>query len=124
MKFVAKLLILLILSTNCYANLNFKQEQLAQQIFKQVRCVVCNGQTIAESDIELAKSMRLQIRNLIEEDFNQIYIERYLIDRYGEQVLTKPPVNKHTFFLWYGPYLILFIIIFSFITILFFKRKI
>jgi cytochrome c-type biogenesis protein CcmH len=103
------LLFIIILCAPGFSNatLNVAQEVLAQEIFQQVRCVVCNGQTIAESDVELAKSMREQIRNLLAKKMDKEQIEQYLTSRYGDQILTKPPYNCNTYFLWFAPYIFL-----------------
>jgi cytochrome c-type biogenesis protein CcmH len=115
MKILAKLLLLLFIiftkptlaQVDLPPNQSLMQEQLAQKIFSEVRCMVCNGQTIGESDVEMAKSMRLMIRELIVKGNTQAQIEQFLINRYGDQILTKPPLNFATSFLWLAPFVIL-----------------
>ena len=84
-------------------------EKRARAINKELRCVVCQNQSIDDSDAPLAKDLRMLVRaNLIEGKTDQEVID-YVVSRYGDFVLLKPPVKGATIPLWLGP--ILFFII-------------
>lgn len=77
-------------------------EERAREISKEVRCVVCQNQSIDDSNARLAKDLRLLVRErLVEGDSNSEVMD-YLVDRYGEFVLLKPRFAIHTLFLWGG----------------------
>ena len=110
----------LLFSVNCAIANGVDVE--AQQIYKNILCSVCHGQSIAESDVELAKSMRLYIRNQLHLGFDRQYIEQQLTSLYGDQISTKPPFNKHTYLLWLGP-LLLFALVSSMAVLKFSKAS-
>jgi len=78
-------------------------EARAREISKDVRCVVCQNQSIDDSNSGIAKKMRVLVRDRITKgDSNQEVID-YLVSRYGDFVLLKPPVKAKTMALWFGP---------------------
>ena len=78
-------------------------EKRARHISKDIRCVVCQNQSIDDSDAPLARDLRVLIRQrLVEGDTDQEVIS-YLVSRYGDFVLLTPPVKGATLFLWFGP---------------------
>ena len=82
-------------------------EARAEKIDAQLRCVVCQSQSIAESNAPLAKDLRLLVRErLVAGDTNKEVIA-YVVERYGDYVLLKPPVQGNTLFLWAFPALAL-----------------
>lgn len=82
-------------------------EQRARQLSAQMRCMVCQNQSIDDSDAPLAKDLRVLIRErLVAGDSNQQVVD-YLVSRYGEFVLLKPRFSAKTVALWSGPFLIL-----------------
>tara|TARA_Y100000741_G_scaffold71067_1_gene51718 strand:- start:391 stop:798 length:408 start_codon:yes stop_codon:yes gene_type:complete len=83
-----------------------KQELLARNISKQIRCLVCQNQSIDESSAPLAKDLRILIRKKIVEGKTEEEIYDYLKNRYGEFILLKPPFQKTTLILWLFPFLI------------------
>ena len=89
-----------------------EQEIMYQAIVQEVRCLVCQNQSIAESNAELAKDLRVEISNQIKEGKNEQEIKDFLLNRYGDFVLYEPSFNKKTFFLWFSP-LILLLLIYS-----------
>ncbi|WP_332065933.1 cytochrome c-type biogenesis protein [Bartonella sp. CB189] len=92
-------------------------ESRARDISSNLRCPVCQNQTIDDSDSPLARDLRILIRERLQMgDSNQQIID-FLIERYGEFILLKPPFNKMTCFLWLSP---LVIMIFG-ISIVFFR---
>ena len=87
-----------------------EQEVLYQAIVQEVRCLVCQNQSIAESNAELAKDLRIEISSQIQEGKNEQEIKDFLLNRYGDFVLYQPSFNKKTFFLWLSPLILLFLI--------------
>ena len=82
-------------------------EQRARNLSAQMRCVVCQNQSIDDSDAPLAKDLRVLIRErLVAGDSNQQVVD-YLVSRYGEFVLLKPRLTAKTIALWSGPFLVL-----------------
>jgi cytochrome c-type biogenesis protein CcmH len=82
-------------------------EARARHLMKDVRCVVCQAQSIAESDAGIASDMRKLIRVEIAAGKSDDEIRRFLADRYGDFVLFKPPFKVSTALLWAGPFLLL-----------------
>ena len=87
-----------------------EQEALYQSIVHEVRCLVCQNQSIAESNAELAKDLRIEIANQIKDGKTEQDIKNFLLSRYGDFVLYEPSFNKKTVFLWFSPLLLLFLI--------------
>lgn len=78
-------------------------ETRAREVSKQLRCVVCQNQSIDDSNAELARDMRLLVRDrILAGDSNQDVLD-YMVDRYGDYVLLKPPFKTSTLVLWLGP---------------------
>ncbi|MEI6738206.1 MAG: cytochrome c-type biogenesis protein [Pseudomonadota bacterium] len=81
--------------------------ELAQRMKKlesELRCLVCQNQTLAESPAGLAGDLRREVRSLIEQGKTDDEIKTYLQARYGDFVLYKPPVDPKTYLLWFGPF--------------------
>ena len=98
---------------------NPKQELKARNISKNVRCLVCQNQSIDESAAPLAKDLRILIRKKVKEGHTENEIYKFLTDRYGDFILLIPPFKKTTFMLWFLPFVFLAIGIF----ILFWHHK-
>jgi cytochrome c-type biogenesis protein CcmH len=84
---------------------NQKQELRARDISKNIRCMVCQNQSIDESNSPLAKDLRILIRNKIEEGNKNEEIYKFLTDRYGDFILLKPPFKSNTLVLWFLPFI-------------------
>ena len=82
-------------------------EERAREISKGIRCVVCQNQDIDSSNAELARDLRLLIRERLVEGDSDDQVESYLVARYGDYVLLKPPFKASTLLLWLGPFLLL-----------------
>ena len=91
---------------------NPKQELKARNISKNVRCLVCQNQSIDESAAPLAKDLRVLIRKKVKEGHTENEIYKFLTDRYGDFILLKPPLKRSTFMLWFLPFVFLAIGIF------------
>ena len=83
-----------------------KQELRARNISKNIRCMVCQNQSIDESNASLAKDLRILIRNKIKEGNNNEEIYKFLTDRYGDFILLKPPLKLITLLLWLLPFVL------------------
>lgn len=87
-------------------------ELRARDIGKNLRCLVCQNQSIDESDADLARDLRVLVRErLVAGDSDQEVID-YVVSRYGDYVLLKPPFKPITFVLWGGPILIFLMVLF------------
>ncbi|HEX8443190.1 MAG TPA: cytochrome c-type biogenesis protein [Allosphingosinicella sp.] len=84
-----------------------RQEQRALDLMETLRCIVCQGQSIADSDAEMAGDMRALVRQRIEAGEEPEAIRQWLIDRYGNWVSYAPPVEPATWPLWGAPILLL-----------------
>ena len=89
-----------------------KMEMRARQISKNIRCMVCQNQSIDESNAPLARDLRILIRNKIKEGKKDKEIYKFLTDRYGDFILLKPPIKLNTLALWVLPFVFLLIGIF------------
>lgn len=74
---------------------------------EELRCLVCQNQTLADSDASLAVDLRRQLESMVVEGRSDNEIKSYLVDRYGEFVLYRPPVQSNTWLLWFGPFVLL-----------------
>tara|TARA_B100000029_G_scaffold514055_1_gene615485 strand:- start:1519 stop:1929 length:411 start_codon:yes stop_codon:yes gene_type:complete len=88
---------------------NHRQEQRARKISKKIRCMVCQNQSIDESDAPLAKDLRILIRSKIKDGYSDKEIFIFLTDRYGDFILLKPPFKAATLALWILPFIFLII---------------
>ncbi|MCJ8143887.1 cytochrome c-type biogenesis protein CcmH [Ancylobacter sp. A5.8] len=84
------------------------QEARARTLSKELRCMVCQNQSIDDSDAPLAKDLRLLVRERIEAGDSDRQVLDYLVARYGEFVLLRPSLHGANLLLWGGPFLILF----------------
>lgn len=82
-------------------------EARARQIGKELRCLVCQNQSIDDSDADLAKDLRIIVRERLVAGDSDEKVFRYVVDRYGDYVLLKPPFKLSTYALWFGPLVIL-----------------
>jgi len=98
---------------------NPKQELRARNISKYIRCMVCQNQSIDESNAPLAKDLRILIRNQIKDGKNDEKIYKFLTDRYGDFILLKPAFKLNTLALWLFPFVFVLVGIF----IVFFHNK-
>jgi cytochrome c-type biogenesis protein CcmH len=83
------------------------QEERARAISKDLRCVVCQNQSIDDSDAPLARDLRLLVREQIAQGKSDAQVRDYVVERYGNFVLLKPPVEGDTLLLWAGPFAVL-----------------
>ena len=85
--------------------LNAQDKNLESKITKNLRCLICQGQSIYDSDSEFAISVKLLVKKKLNEDFSEKEIYSFLRDKYREWILYEPQFNKNTYFLWLLPIL-------------------
>ncbi len=118
---------LLILSGIAYAGVEFREfanpEQQAayENLTSELRCLVCQNQTIADSNAELAADLRRQVYEMLQQGKSKQDIAQFMTDRYGDFVLYNPPFKLKTGLLWIGPAAFLLIGLIS--VFLFTRRK-
>ena len=83
------------------------EETRARALSSEIRCLVCQNQSIDDSDASLARDLRLLVRDQIKQGRSDDEIRDYLVERYGAFVLLDPPVQNSTLFLWFGPLAVL-----------------
>ena len=86
-------------------------EQRARNLSQELRCVVCQNQSIDDSDADLAKDLRVIVREQLLAGQSEAQIKSYLVDRYGEFILFRPKFSVHTLMLWIGPFVVLFLLL-------------
>jgi cytochrome c-type biogenesis protein CcmH len=84
-----------------------KLEQRARDLSREIRCVVCQSQSVADSDADIARELRVLIREQIAAGKSDDEIRDYLVARYGDFVLFDPPFKASTYALWIGPFAVL-----------------
>lgn len=82
-------------------------EQRVQRVAGELRCLVCQNETIAASNAELAVDLRNQVREMLRAGSSEREIFDYMTARYGDFVLYRPPLRSSTVLLWFGPFLLL-----------------
>jgi cytochrome c-type biogenesis protein CcmH len=119
-------LILLLLPLSLFARIESHefdspaQEALYLQLTKELRCLVCQNQNLADSNAELAKDLREKAYKMVKSGKTHDEITEYMIARYGDFVLYRPPVKNSTYFLWLGPFAFLLI---ALLALFFFIRR-
>ncbi|MFL2853008.1 MAG: cytochrome c-type biogenesis protein CcmH [Candidatus Pelagibacter sp.] len=100
--------LLLIIFTLNFSLLNGTEQKIDQiTIFKNLRCLVCQGQSIADSNSDFAQTIKLVVKDLVKEGKTEDEIYSFMADKYGEWIVFKPQFNRHNFMLWFLPYLAL-----------------
>ena len=82
-------------------------EQRAMQLAEELRCLVCQNQSLADSNAELAIDLKRQIREQVKAGKSDSQVIDYMVERYGDFVLYRPPFKASTAVLWVGPFLLL-----------------
>ena len=118
-------IVILIMSVNCYG-VDYrqlddtKQQESYDTLTKELRCLVCQNQTIADSNAELAADLRRQVYEMLEKGKSRDEIVQFMTDRYGDFVLYKPAFKGKTTILWIAPVVFLLM---GLITLFFFIRR-
>ena len=102
-------LILIILLVNFYSSVFSNDIVDENKIHKNLRCLVCQGQSISDSNSEFAITLKMVVRDLVDQGKSEKEIYNFLSDKYGDWILYKPKLNLGNFLLWFLPYFILLI---------------
>ena len=106
-------LLLLLASTTTYAGIeahtfeDSQKEGLYKELIAELRCLVCQNQNLADSNAELALDLRQQTYDMVQEGSSKEDVVDYMVQRYGDFVLYRPPVQKNTYLLWLAPLILL-----------------
>tara|TARA_Y100000591_G_C21567978_1_gene561941 strand:- start:380 stop:745 length:366 start_codon:yes stop_codon:yes gene_type:complete len=120
MKFL-KYLIIIIYAFNFFFAVA-EETNLQNKITKNLRCLICQGQSVYDSDSEFANSLKVVVKRKLDEGFSEKQIYDFLKDKYGEWILYDPEFNKNTYFLWILP-ILMFLIGGAIISKLFIIKK-
>ncbi len=106
--FFAAILLFLLINTEGFATTSYpldtpKQEAQFNHLLRELRCLVCQNQDLADSNAGLAKDLRNEVYQLVKTGKTDSEITQYLTARYGDFILFKPPVKAITALLWFGP---------------------
>ena len=93
------------------------QEAIARTLMKEIRCLVCQNQSIEDSNADLAKDLRRLVRERVAAGDTPEEIRAFLVARYGDWVMLEPPFNQMTLFLWGSPFLILMLVMVGVFTV-------
>ena len=107
--FIQFALLLLLFQTSFAESIEAKdfesldQERRYHALIEDIRCPVCQGQSISGSNSNLAKDLREQVRQMILSNKSNEEIYHFMVDRYGDFIVFKPPINWKTYLLWFAP---------------------
>ena len=82
-------------------------EARLNKLAEELRCLVCQNESLAGSRADLAQDLRREVRDKMRQGMSDAQIKTYLVERYGDFVLYRPPVKSSTWLLWFGPFLLL-----------------
>jgi len=86
---------------------NKQQEERFNHLTRELRCLVCQNQNLADSDAQLAHDLRAEVHEMLIAGKTDDEIKQFMVDRYGDFVLYRPPVQENTFLLWLAPLVLL-----------------
>ena len=109
MKLSTFFLIILVIFSFVKLNSAEKNEELKNKITKNIRCLICQGQSVYDSQSDFSESVKLIIENKLNEGLSENEIYDFLINKYGEWISYDPKFNKKTFILWILPILLFLI---------------
>ena len=104
LKFLTYIIFLIIFYSS-----DLKAQNLEVEITKNLRCLICQGQSVHDSDSEFANSLKILVNKKLSEGLSEKQIYDYLKSRYGEWILYDPQFSKNTYFLWLLPILMFFV---------------
>jgi cytochrome c-type biogenesis protein CcmH len=86
-----------------------KNNELKNKILKNIRCLICQGQSVYDSESDFASSIKLIVDKKINEGMSENRVYEFLREKYGDWVIYKPALNKNTYILWLLPLLLFFV---------------
>jgi cytochrome c-type biogenesis protein CcmH len=99
------LILVLLASSTTYSETIKKEDEL--EIFKNLRCLVCQGQSIAESNSDFAQTLKLVVKDKVDSGMSSEEIYEFLASKYGDWIVYKPRINLQNILLWVIPYIVL-----------------
>ena len=127
LKITLLLVVALLLSTQAHARFethDFATPQMERDynvLVQELRCLVCQNQNLSDSNAELAQDMRLLVYKKLSEGKSKDEIVDFMVVRYGDFVMYRPPVKKATYILWYGP--IIFFAVAGLVVVSYIRRQ-
>ena len=109
MKIIKIIMIVLLFSGFYELRSDEKNDELKNKILKNIRCLICQGQSVYDSESEFASTIKLIVNKKINEGLKEDRIYEFLRDKYGDWIIYDPKLNKNTYILWLLP-LLLFLI--------------
>ena len=106
MKILRIFMILFLFTGFSQSKSNEKNDELKNKILKNIRCLICQGQSVYDSESEFASSIKLIVDRKINEGLKEKQIYQFLREKYGDWVIYDPQLNKNTYILWLLPLLI------------------
>ena len=103
MKYLKFIILIIFCFFSFFVNAENSNNELLNKISKNIRCLICQGQSVYDSQSDFAVSMKLVIKKKLEEGSSESQIYEYLKNQYGEWITYDPELNKNTFFLWLFP---------------------
>ena len=113
-------IILIFLLVNLYSFVSSNEIINENKIHKNIRCLVCQGQSISDSNSDFAITLKMVVKDLVDQGKTEEEIYNFLSEKYGEWILYKPKLNFVNFLLWFLPY---FVLLLGGLIILFLIRK-
>ncbi len=121
--------ILCVLFVSSQANARFETHDFASPqmekdynvLVQELRCLVCQNQNLADSNAELAQDMRLRVYKMLSEGSSKDEIVEFMVVRYGDFVMYRPPVKSTTFLLWFGP--LIFFAVAAIVVVSYMRRQ-
>ena len=104
-------LFIIVLLSICISTLKAdeKNDELKSKILKNIRCLICQGQSVYDSESEFASSIKLIVNRKINDGLKEKEIYQFLIEKYGDWIIYDPQLNKNTYILWLLPILLFLI---------------
>ena len=105
-----KIFIILLLSLGfSHLKSDEKDDELKSKILKNIRCLICQGQSVYDSESDFASSIKLIVDKKINEGYQEYQIYDFLREKYGDWIIYDPQLNKNTYILWLLPLLLFFV---------------
>jgi cytochrome c-type biogenesis protein CcmH len=106
MRFFKTFLLIFLFANVTSANVEVKNNDIKSKILKNIRCLVCQGQSVYDSESEFSDSIKLLVKKKIIEGKSEEQIYEFLRDKYGDWIIYDPKLNKNTYILWLLPLLL------------------
>ena len=113
-------IIFTIILVNFYSFVSSNETINENKIYKNLRCLVCQGQSISDSNSDFAMTLKMVVKDLIDQGKTEEQIYNFLSEKYGDWILLNPPFKKNSYLLWFLPY---FLFILGIIFLFFLLKK-